>query len=176
MVEASGEGVDLVQSSVTWTLATNVEHLTLTDALKINGTGNTSANVLTGNAGSNALSGLEGADTLIGGAGNDTLTGGTGADAFVFNSLSSGLDTIVDFNAVGGASEQGDVLRFDGLLVGTFSYLGADAFSAGGETEARVSGNQVQVDINGDATADITIALSGLLDATQLDQADFLFV
>lgn len=72
--EASGGGTDTVQSSVTWTLASNVENLILTGTSAINGTGNTLANVITGNSADNALNGGTGADTLIGGAGNDTYT------------------------------------------------------------------------------------------------------
>ena len=72
VTEASNQGMDLVQSSVTFTLANNVENLTLTGTAAINATGNSAANVLTGNAGNNVLNGGAGADTMIGGAGNDT--------------------------------------------------------------------------------------------------------
>ena len=71
VTENPSEGTDLVQSSVTYTLAANVENLTLTGTTAINGTGNALDNVLTGNTAAN---------TLTGGAGNDTLSGGTGAD------------------------------------------------------------------------------------------------
>ncbi|MDB5802437.1 MAG: Hemolysin-type calcium-binding region, partial [Rhodocyclales bacterium] len=72
VTENAAEGTDLIQASVTWTLGTNVENLTLTGTSAINGTGNTLANVLTGNSAANTLDGGTGADTLIGGAGNDT--------------------------------------------------------------------------------------------------------
>ena len=49
VVEALTAGTDTVQSSVTLTLAANVENLTLTGSGAINGTGNALANVLTGN-------------------------------------------------------------------------------------------------------------------------------
>ncbi|MBU2590588.1 MAG: hypothetical protein KKC21_01015, partial [Nitrospinae bacterium] len=80
VTENLNEGIDLVQSSITYALANNVENLMLTGLENINGTGNDLNNIITGNTGSNALSGLAGNDTLIGNAGNDTLDGGLGAD------------------------------------------------------------------------------------------------
>jgi len=80
ITELAGEGIDIVYSSVSHTLADNVENLTLTGYGYINGTGNELNNVITSNNRNNTLSGLAGNDTLIGNSGNDTLDGGTGAD------------------------------------------------------------------------------------------------
>lgn len=81
IVEAADEGAaDTVLSSVTHTLATNVEKLTLTGIASIDGFGNSGDNVITGNAADNGLDGGAGNDRLIGGAGNDFLNGGAGAD------------------------------------------------------------------------------------------------
>jgi Ca2+-binding RTX toxin-like protein len=82
-IELAGGGIDLVQSSVTFTLQAEVENLTLTGSAPINGTGNALANVLKGNAGANALYAGGGNDRLDGGAGADTLTGGAGNDTYV---------------------------------------------------------------------------------------------
>jgi Ca2+-binding RTX toxin-like protein len=107
VIENANEGIDTVNSAITYTLATNLENLTLTGTTAINGTGNTLNNVITGNSGNNVLTGgarndtlIGGAgnDTLIGGIGNDTLTGSTGNDFFRFNSTSEKVDRITDFN------------------------------------------------------------------------------
>lgn len=77
---ADAGGSDRVKSSVSHVLGARLEHLTLTGATAIDGTGNAADNRLTGNEAANVLSGLEGADTLNGAAGADSLYGATGAD------------------------------------------------------------------------------------------------
>ncbi len=79
--ENTGEGIDTVQSSITFILGANVENLTLTGTTAINGTGNALNNILTGNSG------------------NNTLTGGAGNDTFVFGKfgVANGLDHLADF-------------------------------------------------------------------------------
>lgn len=72
VAEDANQGTDQVQSSVTYTLPTNVENLTLTGSSNINGTGNSDNNDIEGNAGKNILDGKAGADNLTGGDGNDT--------------------------------------------------------------------------------------------------------
>ena len=85
IIENANEGTDLVQSSVTYTLADHLENLTLTGTTAINGTGNILDNILTGNSGVNILTGGAGNDTLNGGTGADKMYGGTGNDLYVVN-------------------------------------------------------------------------------------------
>ncbi|NGZ07119.1 MAG: hypothetical protein G8237_12270 [Magnetococcales bacterium] len=125
VTENPSAGTDLIQSSISWTLLTNIENLTLTGSRNITGTGNGQTNTLQGNSGNNTLRGMAGTDTLlgkagqdilqggsgddllIGGSAEDTLSGGTGADRFKFSSSTEGTDTITDFKA-----SEGDQLVF----------------------------------------------------------------
>lgn len=85
-------GVDLVQASITFTLGSFVEKLTLTGKLAIDGNGNALANVITGNNAANRLSGFEGADRLDGAGGDDILRGGAGRDILIGGSGRDDLD------------------------------------------------------------------------------------
>jgi Ca2+-binding RTX toxin-like protein len=85
VIEKPNEGIDHVIASAKHTLGDNVENLTLTGSLNINGYGNELNNVLIGNAGNNNLEGYAGADTLSGGGGIDTLQGGDGNDVYIVN-------------------------------------------------------------------------------------------
>jgi Ca2+-binding RTX toxin-like protein len=83
IVEASGEGVDLVisYSDTGVKLADNIENLIMRgDSDGDYGEGNDLANVITGSSHANRLVGYGGNDTLIGGGGRDDLEGGTGDD------------------------------------------------------------------------------------------------
>ena len=175
LTEAAGQGTDTVQSNVSLTLGANFENLILTGTLTASGTGNVLNNRITGNGAINVLNGMDGNDTLVGGVGNDNLTGGNGADHFAFNTATSGVDVITDFNALNGGPAEGDMLEFTGLLNGTFAYLGSGAFTASGNTQAHVSGSQVQLDFDGNGVSDMSITLTGLTAASQLSALDFLF-
>lgn len=69
-------------------------------------TGTTSADLVFGLDGADILNGGGGDDVIDGGAGSDTLTGGAGVDRFVYSAAGFGLDTIQDFWAGAGATDQ----------------------------------------------------------------------
>jgi Ca2+-binding RTX toxin-like protein len=97
--EAPNGGLDQLFSLVNRSLSANVEVLTLTGSVAVNGTGNSGNNLIVGNSVANVLNGLAGIDLLLGGAGNDALNDNS-AEANLFNG-GSGADSL----AGGGANE-----------------------------------------------------------------------
>ena len=168
--------IDTVRASVNWTLGANLENLTLTGTANLNGTGNGLDNVLIGNsanntliggAGNDQLNGDAGNDLLIGGLGTDTLTGGSGADRFVFNLLNElgkgdARDVITDFNSAEG--DKIDLSKLDANVlakgINTFSFIGADAFSAAGQV--RFVDHILYGNVNATPDADFEIHLVGV--------------
>ena len=132
ITDGADAGIDLVQSSVSYALGSNLENLTLTGVGAINGTGNTLNNVIRGNATAN---------TLNGGLGNDTMVGGAGMDTFVFNSaLGVGnVDRISDFNVADDTIRLDDAV-FAGLARGMLS---ASAFAANAAGQAATGTDRI---------------------------------
>ncbi len=93
ITELANEGIDTVQTTFTYTLASNLENLKLAEGFLINGTGNAFNNVITGNALDNILNGVAGTDTMIGGAGNDTFVIDNIGDVVVENT-GEGTDNV----------------------------------------------------------------------------------
>jgi Ca2+-binding RTX toxin-like protein len=192
LVEALGEGNDVVKASVTWILGDNIERLVLDGSGDIDGTGNALANQITGNAGANSLDGAGGndlingglgADTLIGGLGADTLIGGGGSDTFlirqesVFTSSNPGgrtieTDSISDY--VIGQDEIDlsdiDAIAATGAVNDAFSIVGAFNGNAGQMTLSFGGGiTTVLLDIDGDQAADYRLRINGDVRADTAD-------
>ncbi|MHA6299952.1 hypothetical protein [Devosia sp. CAU 1758] len=131
VVEASGGGTDTVHSTIAYTLGNNVENLTLTGAVAINGTGNGLDNILIGNGAANTLTGGGGNDTLDGGAGSDTMVGGLGDDTYVVHS--SG-DVVTEASNQGTDSVRSSISYTLGANLENLTLLGATALNGTGNT------------------------------------------
>jgi Ca2+-binding RTX toxin-like protein len=128
--ENADAGIDSVFSSVAYSLAANVENLTLTGVTTINGTGNGLANTLLGNSAANILSGLAGNDTLDGKAGKDTMLGGLGNDTYVVDNtgdvvtesstVATEIDTVESsISCILGSNVENLLLTGSGNITGT---------------------------------------------------------
>jgi Ca2+-binding RTX toxin-like protein len=90
IVEAAAAGIDTVRTTASYTLAANVENLSLEGFRSLTGIGNDLANVITGSINN---------DMIYGRLGSDTLSGDAGRDRFVFDTApgAGNVDTILDF-------------------------------------------------------------------------------
>ncbi|MGE0664644.1 MAG: PQQ-dependent sugar dehydrogenase [Hyphomonadaceae bacterium] len=159
--ELSGEGFDQVVSSVSFTLAANVDMLTLTGSGNLNATGNSTANQIVGNSGANIIAG---------GGGGDLLEGGAGADRFVYSALSDSAngspDRILDFTP-----GQGDLIDLSAIDANTnvggdqgFTFVSTFTNAAGQAVlsyNAGLNQSTLLLDVNGDGVADFTLLIDG---------------
>ncbi|MBR0773201.1 calcium-binding protein, partial [Bradyrhizobium diazoefficiens] len=152
--ETGGDGTDLVKSSVTFDMSglkaiDDIENLTLTGAVAINGTGNALDNVIIGNSAANVIAGLGGADTLDGGAGIDTANyaaSGSGVNVSLATGTGTGGDaegdTLVNFENLKGSA-------FDDTLEG----------SSGNNTLTGGAGNDTVSYANAGAGVTVSLAI-----------------
>lgn len=122
---------------------------------------------LFGGNGKDYLYGGNGRDELTGGKGVDHLWGGNGNDTFIFahaNEMGKNnkADVIHDF-------EKGDKIDLSGA--GDFDFIGASAFSAGGDAEIRFNNGLLQGDLDGDGKVDFEIKVK---DVNSLQDSDFI--
>jgi Ca2+-binding RTX toxin-like protein len=159
VTEAATAGVDAVYASVGYTLAANIELLTLTGAASSNATGNTLANLLTGNAGDNILDGKSGGDTLVGGLGNDTYIIDNIGDVVVELS-GGGTETVQSSVAYTlGADIENLLLAGTGAIAGTGN--GLDNLVTGNAGANRLDGGAGNDRLDGLAGNDTLIGGSG---------------
>jgi Ca2+-binding RTX toxin-like protein len=152
ITEQANEGTDTIQSSVTLTIATNLENLTLTGTAAINGTGNAGNNLITGNDVNNSLNGAAGNDTLNGGAGTDTLIGGLGDDIYI---VDTATDTITEQANAGTDTIQSGVTLTIATNLENLTLTGTAAINGTGNAGNNViTGNTGNNTLNGAAGND----------------------
>jgi trimeric autotransporter adhesin len=143
-------GADTIQSSLSYTLPTNVNTLALTGSANLAGVAVSGNNSVIGNAGNDTLKAGSGSDTLVAGVGIDTLVGGTSADTFVVN---NSADVLVSLSATANT------------VVSSFSYtLGTNMTSLILQGSANLigAGNAVVNSIQANSGNDTLVAGSGV--------------
>ena len=142
VVELAGQGIETVYATSSYTLASNIENLTLEGVGNFTAGGNSLDNILIGNTGNNILAG---------GLGADRLEGGLGDDIYV---LSDSLDTIVDIGGVDTIRSNLDIALIADIenadLVGI-----ADTMALGNGLDNILSGNMADNLLEGAGGVDI---------------------
>jgi Ca2+-binding RTX toxin-like protein len=149
--ESANTGNNTEQTSVSTTLATNVQNLTGTGSAALTLTGNSLNDLITANTGADRLVAGSGQDTLVSGTGIDTLVGGTGNDVFVINNAS---DVITEAANSGNNTEQASVSVTLAANVQNLTGIGSGALT--------LTGNTLNNVITANSGADKLVAGSGL--------------
>lgn len=188
VVESISAGTDHVRAFVTYTLAQNVEGLSLQGSASLDGTRNSLNNHLTGNTGDNRLDGGVGADIMEGLAGSDTYTVDDVGDTVV-ETLSAGTDEVrsqvsyrlsdyvENLTLVGNGAADGTGNSLNNLILGTSDANhihgldgddtlnagdGNDIISGGSDNDIFIGGGGIDTaDFAGDASALVYLRLSG---------------
>jgi Ca2+-binding RTX toxin-like protein len=139
VTEIANEGTDTVQSTITYTLADNLENLTLLGSGAINGTGNGTKNIITGNTAANVLNGNGGTDSLIGGRGNDTYIVDSNDDSITESGLRADADSV-----------ESSVSWILGINLENLTLTGSSAINGtGNNLNNAISGNSVNNILDG---------------------------
>jgi serralysin len=135
---------------------------------------------LRGAAGNDSLTAGNDNDTLIGAIGADTLRGGTGNDSFVFVRQSDSGASVATSDLIADFVRGQDVIDLSGIDARTTNAVPNDAFSfIGAAASSNVAGQMrystaagvttLQMDVNGNGTADMILRLTGTFALTAQD-------
>ena len=126
-VELPGEGIDTINTWMSYTLPDNFENLVVTGNNRY-AFGNDLDNIITGGSGS---------QTIDGGKGDDVLIGGGGADTFII-AKGDGSDLITDFGS-------DDTVRLNGYDLNSFDAVKAHMTQVGANVQLDLGSSEVLV-------------------------------
>ncbi|WGM40406.1 hypothetical protein [Caulobacter sp. NIBR1757] len=183
VVELTGEGDDLVNSSIDYTLTANVERLTLLGRALV-GTGNELANTITGNDYDNVIDGGLGADLMKGGLGDDTYhvdnvgdtiqdTGGIDTVVTTLNTYALSSTTLENLTFGGTGNFNGTGTSLANVIIGGTGddridgLAGADTMigGAGNDTYVVAQTTDIVTELEGEGTDTVETSVSYVLSA-----------
>jgi beta-glucanase (GH16 family) len=129
-VEYAGEGIDTINTWMSYRLPENFENLVVTGDNRF-AFGNSADNIISGGSGQQTLDGLQG---------NDVLKGGAGADTFVVTK-GNGSDLILDFGS-------DDSVRLGSYGYSSFDEVRAHMVQQGSDVRLFLPGNESLVFAN----------------------------
>ena len=132
--ELPGEGIDTVDTWMSYTLPANIENLRVTG----------SGRYAIGNSDNNIITGGSGQQTIDGGLGDDVLKGGAGSDIFIL-ARGNGSDLIQDFKPE-------DSVSLNGYGFASFDEVKANMVQSG--TDVRLDLGQGEVLVFANTTID----------------------
>jgi Ca2+-binding RTX toxin-like protein len=150
VIENAGEGSDTVNSTITYTLGSNVENLFLINNLAINASGNALNNTIKGGSGNNTLWGFAGDDSLNGQGGVDVMIGGTGNDTYVVDNAGD----VVTENANEGTDTVSSTITY---VLGS----NLENLTLGGSSAINGTGNTLDNSLIGNSGINVLIGNAG---------------
>jgi Ca2+-binding RTX toxin-like protein len=167
ILEAAGEGIDTVQSTIGYALGNDLENLILLGSVAISGTGNHLNNLLTGNTANNTLIGGAGNDVLNGGASADALVGGLDNDVYIVDNMSDivieameeGVDQVNASVSHALAANVENLMLTGGSISGTGNVL--DNVITGTTGNNTLTGNAGSDTLDGKAGTDLLVGGAG---------------
>lgn len=150
--EAAGQGIDTIETWMSYTLPANFENL------KVTGDGRYAF----GNGADNIITGSSSRQTFDGGAGNDVLVSGGGADIFIFTK-GNGSDLISGFSS-------NDTIRLYEYGLTSFEDVLANVTQEGANLRLDLGGGESLVLTNTTASSLTAGQFKLSLDRTQLTQ------
>ena len=135
--------------------------------------GGTDNDSVSGSSGADILFGNDGDDVITGGLQRDVLFGGRGADSFVFTTAADSDTAGADRDVIRDFEQGTDLIDLAQLTGPVLTFVGAGGFTGGGTGSVRAinqGGNSVvQIDVDGDGSADSGILVSGVINLTADD-------
>jgi Ca2+-binding RTX toxin-like protein len=151
--------IDVVRTTVTYTVPVNIDRMYLIGSAPINGYGNDADNWIVGNSNNNTLTGGIGHDKLDGGGGADVMIGGIGGDIYTVDN--SG-DVVTELDEDGNDSVGALINYTLGANIERLFLYGVATQGTGNELDNEIYGHDTDETLSGLDGDDIVDGQQGI--------------